>query len=571
MYAASTDVTLHGQAAPGSWFYGWSGGGCSGTADCTVTVNTAVEVTASFRLPPVIETVPAVLDFATVDAGADSAPQTVTVTNRGTMTLEISNLRFSGVAAAEYRLTTNNCTAADLPTDASCTVEVVLHPETGGPRPAALEIDSNDPATPTAVVTLDGIGDADPDDDGVLYPDDNCNWTYNPLQEDWDADGVGDICDNCVLTFNTDQSDLNGNGIGDACGAVYLAETGQTRAFKAGDDGSLRAGFAWPVPRFVNPDGSAPVSGPVVLDRLTGLEWLRNANCIASAYPLYDSNVGGKVSLANALNFVAKINSGRFAKCGATLTDWRLPNVNELETLTNASRLAGTTWLVKQGFQRVLPRYWSSTASAQKPAGMAWSVDLKSGKVLQSGVLSTFGVLPVRGVTALPAMVPQTGQAISRRPGDDGQVLAGAVWPAPRFIDDGSGTLRDELTGLTWTRDAGSPGPPECNPGLATGWSRAINYLTCLNTVNYLGYGDWRMPNRRELRGMVNHGAVDNSAELATGGFENLKPRYWTSTTFAGDLAQAWTMTLNRGLLLPLFKLPQKPNCFVWPVRGGTP
>ena len=47
-YAHGTTVTLIAAADPGSVFTGWSGGGCSGTVSCTVTLNADTAVTATF-------------------------------------------------------------------------------------------------------------------------------------------------------------------------------------------------------------------------------------------------------------------------------------------------------------------------------------------------------------------------------------------------------------------------------------------------------------------------------------------------------------------------------------------
>jgi hypothetical protein len=43
-------VTLTAQAGLLSAFAGWSGGGCSGTGTCVVTLNASTAVTATFRL-----------------------------------------------------------------------------------------------------------------------------------------------------------------------------------------------------------------------------------------------------------------------------------------------------------------------------------------------------------------------------------------------------------------------------------------------------------------------------------------------------------------------------------------
>ena len=49
-YAPGTVVTLTATAASGSVFGGWSGGGCTGTGTCTVTMNAAQSVTATFNV-----------------------------------------------------------------------------------------------------------------------------------------------------------------------------------------------------------------------------------------------------------------------------------------------------------------------------------------------------------------------------------------------------------------------------------------------------------------------------------------------------------------------------------------
>jgi subtilisin family serine protease len=49
-FDAGTSVTLTATAAAGSRFAGWSGGGCSGTGTCQVTLNAATTVTATFTL-----------------------------------------------------------------------------------------------------------------------------------------------------------------------------------------------------------------------------------------------------------------------------------------------------------------------------------------------------------------------------------------------------------------------------------------------------------------------------------------------------------------------------------------
>lgn len=49
-YPSGTQVTLTATPASGSNFAGWSGGGCSGTGNCSVTMNSAQSVTATFNV-----------------------------------------------------------------------------------------------------------------------------------------------------------------------------------------------------------------------------------------------------------------------------------------------------------------------------------------------------------------------------------------------------------------------------------------------------------------------------------------------------------------------------------------
>jgi hypothetical protein len=63
-YDIGTAVTLTVSAAPGAEFTGWTGGGCSGTGTCQLTLNADTTVTATFRrsVAPIIHIIPLLLD-----------------------------------------------------------------------------------------------------------------------------------------------------------------------------------------------------------------------------------------------------------------------------------------------------------------------------------------------------------------------------------------------------------------------------------------------------------------------------------------------------------------------------
>jgi hypothetical protein len=157
-------------------------------------------------------------------------------------------------------------------------------------------------------------------------------------------------------------------------GTIQLPQTGQTTCYDSGNpgaviacggtgqDGNLRAGAPWPNPRFT-------VTGECVTDNLTGLMWARDGNL-----------PGGTRDWRGALAYVANLNSGG-GLCGHS--DWRLPNVNELESLVNAEQANSSVWLNGQGFTNVQAyAYWSSSTYALTGyTGTAWCVNMWFGGV----------------------------------------------------------------------------------------------------------------------------------------------------------------------------------------------
>lgn len=178
-------------------------------------------------------------------------------------------------------------------------------------------------------------------------------------------------------------------------GYLPLARTGQTVSFGAGDDGALLRGIAWPATRFA-------VVSQGITDALTGLTWGADANLMPTRNAGWDTDVtldDGEVTWQHALDYVAKLNAESYL--GAT--DWRLPNVHELQTLDNAAAADLATWLmaVGQGFTNVANIYWTSTSLASDPPAWAHTFGATTGT--GSGVLGSADktgvhrVWPVRG------------------------------------------------------------------------------------------------------------------------------------------------------------------------------
>jgi hypothetical protein len=180
-----------------------------------------------------------------------------------------------------------------------------------------------------------------------------------------------------------------------------VPKTGQTTSYATGDDGDLEKGLIWPNPRFTdNLDGT-------VTDNLTGLIWLKEANCIATNYPEFDNDAtpgNGMVTWQHAFGFILEINVGIFPDCGAGNTDWRLPNRFELESLLDMAYYdpalpdtAGTgQWSEGNPFTNVQSYYYWSSTTYEPHTIVAWIVHMGMGFVNGGSKSDTYYVWPVR-------------------------------------------------------------------------------------------------------------------------------------------------------------------------------
>ena len=178
------------------------------------------------------------------------------------------------------------------------------------------------------------------------------------------------------------------------------------------------------------------------------------------------------------------------------------------------------------------------------------------------------------GLKGKASPVERTGQTESYGTGDDGNLQKGAIWPNPRFTDNGNGTVTDNLTGLIWLQNA------DCmqfwfldfTGQNVRSWSDALTAANALAN-GYCGLsdgsdtGDWRLPNRRELDSLV---GINQVAPALAGGHHFLGVElyyYWTSTTYHGNTSYAWQVYFYNGSVD--HKSKSELN-YVWPVRGGN-
>jgi len=166
-----------------------------------------------------------------------------------------------------------------------------------------------------------------------------------------------------------------------------VERTGQTTSYATGDDGDLTKGITWPSPRFTD-NGNGTIA-----DNLTGLIWLKNANCF------------GQRTWDDALSDANGLSSGTCGLAdGSNAGDWRLPNRRELFSLTDEAYFnpalpdtAGTgQWSEGDPFNTVqLGTYWTSTTEALLNEH-AWYVRMDDGGTSHTGKLTDYYVWPVQ-------------------------------------------------------------------------------------------------------------------------------------------------------------------------------
>jgi len=382
--------------------------------------------------------------------------------------------------------------------------------------------------------------------------------------------------------------------------SCYDEETGIPIACAGtGQDGDIQPGVAWPNPRFVdNGDGT-------VADTMTGLVWLKDASCES----LPNTDTVGRADWTTALATIAGLASGACGLGdGSVAGGWRLPSVNELESLLDfeyvdpsLSNTAGTGQWTEgdafSGYSTVYPYYWSATSVADH-LNRAWAVNLNSARHDYSVKGNKYSLWPVRDDDAgswAPARVGETGQqTCSNQAGDpiacagtgqDGDIQPGVAWPNPRFVDNGDGTVTDMLTGLVWLMDA------SCGSLAGTDSYGKADWPTSMGAVGALASGncgltdgstagDWRIPSIQEMLSLVDYEYDDPALSNAAGSGQWTESDAFTGVATSSDPSPCYWSTTFSVANLPHISIlcihdayfnhsDADYSYYSWPVRGG--
>jgi len=144
--------------------------------------------------------------------------------------------------------------------------------------------------------------------------------------------------------------------------------------------------------------------------------------------------------------------------------------------------------------------------------------------------------------------------------GQDAQYLGAA----PKFQENGNGTITDLNTGLIWRKEtADTNGDGSINLSDKTNWWNAKNY--CEN-LNFAGFSDWQLPTIFVLQSIYDYGRAYPPA-VVNPIFEVRDNYYWSSTPDINNSDQAWEVGPNGGIGVN----PKTRLDYIRCVRGQKP
>jgi len=297
----------------------------------------------------------------------------------------------------------------------------------------------------------------------------------------------------------------------------YLVDTGQTGCYSANAAiGCPAAGQAFhgQDAQYSSAQMSYRDNGDgTVTDLVTGLMWQK-------AY-------GAKTSLDAAMAAASSQATGGHR-------DWRAPTIKELYTLINFNGRTGLSEADAQPYidTTVFDFVYGNTGAGERYIDAQYLSSTTYTSVTMQGAATVFGVNFADGRIK---GYPRYGN-----PGGAGgsmfvRYVRGGGNEGSSYQDNGNQTVTDNSTGLIWLKgDSLSMGAGTLD------WQAALAW--CEN-LDFAGRADWRLPNAKELQGIVDYSrspaatgsaAIDpvfTASRIMVEGGNTGYGFYWTSTT----------------------------------------
>ena len=134
-----------------------------------------------------------------------------------------------------------------------------------------------------------------------------------------------------------------------------------------------------------------------------------------------------------------------------------------------------------------------------------------------------------------------------------------ASTPDSQLQDNGDGTVTDTKTGLIWKQCLEGQSGSDCASGSAEyfSWPQALQRAQTVNSSGgFAGASDWRVPNIKELRSLVEEQCLAPAINLTR--FPNAPNDWiywvWSSSAAAVDANWAWGVNFGTGYVGGAFK-----------------
>ena len=319
-----------------------------------------------------------------------------------------------------------------------------------------------------------------------------------------------------------------------------ISMPGQEAAFY-GQDGQMNG---------YQPSYTISSDGLTVDDNVTGLTWTRKAD--------WDGNgtvdADDKFTYADAMSYVATVNANNLGG----YNDWRLPSIKELYSLIDYRgtdpnvQSSNSVGLVPFINDNVFQFGYGDMDAGDRIIDSQWATTTLYVGSVMGGQQAMFGVNFADGRIK--------GYPVSSGPGGFEKTYylrlcrGNTAYGENDFMDNDDGTVTDNATGLMWART---------DNGAGVNWEGALAYAQQMNSENYLGYSDWRLPNAKELQSLLDysrspdtHGTAAinplfNCTQITNEAGQPDYPFYWSSTTFLsfnGSAFRAVYVAFGRGL-----------------------
>lgn len=194
---------------------------------------------------------------------------------------------------------------------------------------------------------------------------------------------------------------------------------------------------------------------------------------------------------------------------------------------------------------------------------LVWWVILAAGLVWSPSSLGSAASSANEIISPPSRMLPRSGQVVTydqagkaidfKNSGQDGEFQRGEVWPTPRFVENGDGTISDTLTGLMWLTQG------NCFGDLP--WPTALQALSEFNRGEIAcpgvkaRYDDWFVPDLAQLASLVDYQASGAGDALRLVGFSEVQNGVYWSVTPHRNQQNAWSVDFANGAISAVSKL----------------